>query len=189
MKKHFWVMVTAVAAAAMMSSCSHYYKAVSIPVNSNLQKATAIDSLQKAARTLILRNGSDAYLITHPEINKKSGILQCTLDSLPEKHRLHLTKGRRGKMKYYRKPNEISEQGDKAVLTEVHIYTDTIAHISTGAQEISLNSIRQIEVIAKDSKRTTNSYVLGSVITVAGIAVIGLAIFLATFDFTLFPGP
>jgi len=182
-------LITAVTALTLMSSCSHYYKAVSVRANSSMQKAAAIDSLQKANRTLILRNGNGSFLINTAIINEKKNSIEFVLDSLPEKHRLHLTKGRKGKMKYYNKPNEISEAGDKPVLTEAHIYTDTIANIITGKQDISINSIRRIEVIDKDSKRTTNSYVLGSVITVAAIAVIGAVIFAATFDFSLSTGP
>ena len=167
----------------LMSSCSHYYKAISVPLKDNVEKAAKIDSLKQAGRTLVLRNGDEAFLITNAVSNVEENKIQCKLEILPLENKLHLTKGRKEKMKY--KKSSEGEAGDENVLREAHIYIEADTNAAIGQYNIALTKISQIEVIEKDKQRTTGSYVLGAVIGVTAIAVVALVIFAATFTFNL----
>ena len=139
----------------LMSSCSHYYKAISVPLKDNVEKAAKIDSLKQAGRTLVLRNGDEAFLITNAVLNVEENKIQCKLEILPLENKLHLTKGRKGKMKY--KKSSEGEAGDEEVLNEAHVYIEPDAKTSPGQYNIAIDKINQIEIIEKDKSRTTGS--------------------------------
>jgi hypothetical protein len=98
--------------------------------------------------------------------------MECTLESLPANHLLHLNKGRRGVMQY--KPTLPNEAG---VLNEVHFYIAPDTSISAGHHVLLLDKIQKIEVIQKDKGRTTGSYVIGALgYTIGAIAVVAIII-------------
>ena len=66
---------------------------------------------------------------------------------------------------------------DAFVLSEVHMYITNDTLLSKGSYTLSLDQIQKIEVIEKDKKRTTNSYVIGALgFTIGAIAVAGIII-------------
>ena len=164
----------------LLIGCSNYYKAVSIPLKNNVQKAAKLDSLKQANRTFILRNGSKAFYVSSPVPDAAQNKMGCTLDTLFNFNKLHLTKGRGRKMRYKK-----NNPTDFSVLNEVHIYIGPDDKIALGKNNIALDKIQKIEVIEKDKRRTTGSYLLGGIGIAAGIIVIAAAIFASTFSFSL----
>ena len=65
-----------------------------------------------------------------------------------------------------------------AVLSEVHLYISGDKLVSVGNYTLALDQIQKIEVIEKDRKRTTNSYVIGAIgftLGAVGVAAIIIA--------------
>ena len=63
-----------------------------------------------------------------------------------------------------------------SVLNEVHMYIANDTLINKGSYTLSLDQIQKIEVIEKDKKRTTNSYVLGAIGATVGTIVLAAVI-------------
>lgn len=150
------------------AACNHYYKAIK---TENPIAGKTVDSLQNQNRYFILRNGSEAYYMTKIVLSEDRKTLSCVLDSLPTGHRLYLTHSRNGNMRY------IPHLNDDEVLNEVHLFIKTSASINAGQVTINLNEIQKIEVIEKDRKRTTSSYVIGALgYTVGALAVVAIIV-------------
>ncbi len=163
----------------LLMSCANYYKAISIPLKSNVEKAAKIDSLKKANRTFILRNGNNAFLMTNLVLDTEQNKISCTLETLLSYNKLHLTNARKERMRYKKNiPADIS------VLNEVHVFIapDSTAVAVSDKYKFSLDNVRRIEVIAKDKQRTSVSYILGGLGITAAILLIAAAIFASTFS-------
>ncbi len=144
------------------ASCSRYYQAVKSTASSE-----AVDSLRNENRYFVLRSGSEAYYMTKIAFSDDRQTLHCELDTLPQIHTLYLSHGRNGKMRY------IVSRHDDVVLSEVHVFINSSDSIHRGSFAINLGQIQKIEVIRKDKKRTTTSYILGGLgITTGVIAVV-----------------
>src|SRR5690606_33119993 len=119
---------------------------------------------QQLNRVFILRNGRNPFLIRNATLNEDKTILRCKLEPLPFEHEMHLTYGQKGKYQY----KKGSAQAD-GLLREVHFFTQADANANYGDYNLDLNRIEKIEVIERDRKRTTNSYVLGAIGTTLGV--------------------
>ncbi len=97
--------------------------------------------------------------------------ITATLDTLPPQHKVHLDKGK-GKMRY----NNLTA----SVLSEVHLYISEGSPAQIGTYTLSLDQIQKIEVIEKDKKRTTNSYVIGALGYTLGAMALATVIIAAT---------
>ena len=87
--------------------------------------------------------------------DKKS--LTCTIETLPPEHRLHLTGGINGNMRY----NSTAQPGS-AVLDEVHVHVQQDKTAAVGNNYILMfNKVKKVEVLEKDKRRTTDSVALG----------------------------
>jgi hypothetical protein len=85
--------------------------------------------------------------------------LDATLDTISPGHRLHLSNGHNGKMRYKK-----SYSHHITVLSEVHLYTAGDNKAAIGSRyTLPLDQVQKIEVIEKDKKRTTSSYVIGAI--------------------------
>lgn len=165
-KKYFFAI--AIWASVLISSCHNYYMAVRVPKDVPTNGAATVDSLRLTDRYFILRNGSEAFYMSNIVLSADKQRLQCTLEKLSTNHSLHLIKGRGANMRY-----KGGESNDLLVLNEVHFYTPYDASAMVGNYTLSLNKIEKIEVIEKDRKRTTSSYVIGAVgYTLAAFAVV-----------------
>lgn len=164
----------------LLMSCANYYKAVSTPIKNNAVKAAKLDSLNHANRTLILRNGTNAFYLKNPVLNADQNKIECSLERLSLINKLHLSKGRNGNLRYKK-----NNPTDLSVLNEVHVYVEPDDKIVLGGNSISLDKIQKIEVIEKDKSRTIGSYILGGLGIATGIALITGIIFAATFSFDL----
>ncbi len=153
----------------MFSRCHTYYKATKI--NATAADRT-IDSLKSQNRYFVLRSGSEAYYMKNMVLSDDHKTLECTLDSLPPVHRLYLAKGRNGKMQY--------KAEDAPVLIEVHLYLSNNKVVNEGNYTLQLDQIQKIEVLEKDRKRTTNSYVIGAVGGTIGVFAVVAIIIAAT---------
>lgn len=168
LKSHFASGIFLFTIILAFPSCNHYYKAVrpKDPIAEH-----TLDSLQNQSRYFILRSGSEAYYMTKIVLSEDRKTLKCVLDTLPQNHQLYLTHGRNGKMLY--KPRF----SDNVVLSEVHLFIKSSDSIDIGPATIALDKIQKIEVIEKDKKRTTNSYVIGALgYTVGAIAVAAIIV-------------
>lgn len=162
----------------MFTGCCNYYKAISTPVKSNADAIVKLDSLKRANRTFILRNGEEAFYMGNPVLNPGQKKLECTLGTLESFNTLHLTSGKNGKMRYKK-----SNPSDLSVLNEAHIYITRDSAALLGKYNLALDKVQKIEVIEKDKQRTYTSYILGGIGITAGIFVIAGAIFASTYSF------
>lgn len=167
-----------------LSSCNNYYKAITA---SDPSKAASFNDFRDTKKYYILRNGADAFAMKNISISSDKINLQCTLEALPAEHKLHLTNGGGGKLKY-KKPN-YTDEDETAVLNEVHIYLVPGSKIETGPFTLALENIQKAEIIEKDKEKTRKSHVMGTVIGVSAAVVLvgGIAgIIAASGTFTIF---
>jgi len=163
---------------SIFSSCCNYYKAIEARAGSNNVKAAFIDSLNNERRYIILRNNEKAFCMNNIAVSEDKKTLECTLDTLAVCNRLHLSLGRKGKMRYRK-----GDEADFAVLNEAHVYIDPDSSAGLGKYQLQLDKVKKIEVIEKDKKRTSNSHVVGGVVTTLSITAVALIIIAATFSF------
>ncbi len=157
----------------LVFSCHNYYKAKTTTNAPGTQKAHLIDSMKSENRYFVLRNGtSEAYYMHNLVLSADQKTLECELDTLSPLHKLHLVKGRDGKMKYKKYQLE-----DKGVLNEIHLYIPAEPEARPGKYLLALDKVQTIEVLEIDRKRTTTSYVLGALgYTVGALTVAGIII-------------
>ncbi|MFT3682639.1 MAG: hypothetical protein QM791_20450 [Ferruginibacter sp.] len=159
-----------VISASALLSCNNYYKVLRAKTDNNNETAAVVDSLNKAGRTLILRNGDQAYAMNGIAINSDKTLFECTLSQLTDKNKLHLKNGINGKMRY--KKNKSTH---KPVLNEAHVYATPDLNTSTGTVSIAMDKVKRVEIIIKDKKRTSDSYVAGGLGILVGLAAITYA--------------
>ena len=149
-------------------SCENYYQISKSPQNTAKPDTVIPNNSQ---RYFILRNGDSAYHMSNIVISDDKQSLTCTLDRLTSDHKLHLTRGRNGNMRYLKKTADIN------VLNEAHVYIqyDSTA-IAGNNYMLTFDKIRKIDVLEKDEGRTSKSYVLGGI----GIALGVVATFVVT---------
>ena len=149
-------------------SCHNFYKATSPKYKNEAEKVSTVDSLRLTSRYFILRNGSEAFYIKTPVLSADQKTLECTLDNISPLHFRHLTAGLGGNMRY--RKNDV---GDYSVLNEVHFYISPDSNAVLGKYSLRLDKVQKIEIIEKDNKRTTSSYVIGAVgVTLGAITVV-----------------
>jgi hypothetical protein len=168
-------MLTLFIALGIFSACNNYYKATRpVPV-SNIEKAASIDSLRNENRYFILRSGSEEFYMKNLQISADQKSVTCYLDTLASNHQLHLVKGRGGNFRY-RDNSPI----DRQVLNEVHFYIPIDSSAKTGQYTLAMDKIQKIEILEKDKKRTTNSYVIGGLGVAIGALALVTIIYFAT---------
>ncbi len=148
-------------------SCHNFYKATSV---TPLQSGKAIDSLENKNRYFILREGDKAYYMNDIKLSDDQSTLTCRLDTLPDNHKMYLTRQLKGKQQY-------KTSGDLGILNEVHLFINPSEPVSYGQYTLSLNKVQKIEVIEKDKGKTTGSYVIGAIgYTVGAIVVVAVIV-------------
>ncbi len=148
----------------VFAGCNRYYKAVTTNVKANPDKS--VDSLKNQNRYFILRTPSQAYFMRNIILSEDRKKITCLLDDIPIEHQDYLYKGK-GNMRYK----------DPFVLNEVHMYIGNDSPLAKGSYTLALDQIQKIEVIEKDKKRTTSSYVIGALgYTIGAIAVVAIII-------------
>ena len=150
----------------LLTACQNYYKAS--PVHPG---ATTIDSLRLSERYFILRSGSESFYMKNSTLSADQKTMDCILDTVPFYHKLHLVNGENRKTKY--KKNDPMEL---MVLNEVHFHMTPDNTAVPGHYQLQLDKIQKIEVIEKDTKRTTNSYVIGALSFVGALVVVAIIV-------------
>ncbi|KAA9039544.1 hypothetical protein FW778_12070 [Ginsengibacter hankyongi] len=159
---HGWVFILAI--FFVFAGCNRYYKAVITKVKANPDKS--VDSLKNQNRYFILRTPSQAYFMRNIILSEDRKKITCTLDDIPIEHQDYLYKGK-GNLRYK----------EPFVLNEVHMYIGNDSALNKGSYTLTLDQIQKIEVIEKDKKRTTNSYVIGALgYTIGAIAVVAIIV-------------
>jgi hypothetical protein len=159
---HGWVFVLVI--LLVFAGCNRYYKAVTTNVKDNPDKS--VDSLKNQNRDFILRTPSQGYFMRNIILSEDRKKITCTLDDIPIEHQDYLYKGK-GNLRYK----------EPFVLNEVHIYIGNDSPLNKGSYALSLDQVQKIEVIEKDKKRTTNSYVIGALgYTIGAIAVVAIIV-------------
>ena len=148
------------------SSCSNYYKALTV---SEPTKAISLNDFQDNQKYYILRNGNSAFVMKNISVNSDRKNVQCTLEELPFDHKLYVTNGTDGKMKY--KTKNTTDEDEAGVLNEVHIYITPGSKTATGAYTLALENIQKAEIIEKDKVKTKKSFVMGTAIGVSSAVV------------------
>ncbi|WP_290340852.1 hypothetical protein [Ferruginibacter paludis] len=143
--------------------------------NSTSTTGSAIDSLRLAERYFILRNGGDAYYMKNPVLSSDQTSIECTLDTVPFYHQVYLQKGTTGNKKYSQ-----SNVLESSVLNEVHFHIPPDKTALPGPYKLQLDQVQKIEVIEKDRKRTTSSYVIGALGYTLGVLAVVTIIVAAT---------
>ena len=153
------------------SSCSNYYKAITV---AEPTKAISLNDFQDNQKYYILRNGNSAFVMKNISVNSDRKNVQCTLEELPFDHKLYVTNGTDSKMKY--KTKNYTDEDETGVLNEVHIYLTPGSKTQIGAYTLALENIQKAEIIEKDKIRTKKSHVAGTIIGVSGgvIGVLGI---------------
>ena len=172
-------LLAAFSAILLLNACHNYYMATPTRLGTIKERAATVDSLRLADRYFILRNGSEFFYMSNAILNQDHKTLECILDSVSPYNKLHLTNGRKGKMQYQK-----STITDLNVLNEVHFYITPDTVPKFGKYTLDFNKVQKIEVIEKDKKRTTGSYVLGGLIITPVIILITAA--MAGISSTLF---
>ena len=164
------------------TSCHTYYKAQTVTPKAGDHAEKKIDSLKLVNRYFVLREGSNAYYMNHLQFNADHTVITCTLDSLAPEHKLHLVNGINHNQRYKKyDPNQLG------VLNEVHLYIQPDTTANLGAYSLNVSQVQKIEVIQKDQKRTTNSYVLGTLGFTLVTVALASAIFAATYSMNFGP--
>lgn len=157
------------------SSCSNYYKAITA---AEPTKAASLNDFQDNQKYYILRNGNSAFAMKNITISSDRKNVQCTLEELPFDHKLYVTNGTNGKMKY--KTKTYTDDDESGVLTEVHIYLTPGSKTGTGAYTLALENIQKAEIIEKDKIKTRRSHTVGTVVAIGvPVLVVGLVVALA----------
>jgi hypothetical protein len=168
-----------IATLIFYQSCCNYYKVAKAPDRAAASPESIVNA--NPDRYFILRVGTSAYYMSNMVINQDRQSLRCTLETLPEEHRLHLQNGLGGRMRYKKNKPEA------AVLNEVHFYLPQDTTAVTGTRySVVFNKLTKIEVLEKDKGRTTRSYILGGVGIAAGVVVVYTVIYMLTAP-SLFP--
>lgn len=172
-RKKAHLLLTGFGLLLLLMACKNYYMARTVKAGQGMPEE--IDSLNNHNRYFVLRSGSQAFYMKQMILSDDRKTLSATLDSLPPEHRLHLTSGRGGNLRY-----KASNPDDVAVLSEVHFYVPPMPVTAGETLNLSLDQVQKIEVLEKDKKRTTNSYVLGAIGYTLGALVTAAVIALAT---------
>lgn len=166
--------LTVILAFVFCTGCHAYYKAQTVTPTASNYTGQKIDSLKSVNRYFVLRAGSNAYYMNHLQLSADHTVITCSLDTLAPEHKLHLACGVNHHLRYKKRdPNQ------PGVLNEVHLYIQPDTTAVPGPYSLNLNQVQKIEVLQKDVKRTTNSYVLGGLALAIGVTVLVSAIALA----------
>lgn len=160
--------------ALLAWSCHNYYKAVN--GRTGVYASSTLDSLKTQERFFILRSGNETFYMKDLVLSADRTSVSFTPDTLPPQHRLHLKGGHAANLQYKK-----YDPYENFVLNEVHLYTPLVAGIKAGENfSLPLDKVQKIEVIERDSKRTTNSYVIGAIGYTLGAFAIAAIIVAAT---------
>jgi hypothetical protein len=156
-----------------IGGCQNYFKATVDPLNSIARKGDLTDSLSNLNRYFILRNGTRASNMKELVLSKDRTKVKCIIEPLSFDHSYYITKTSTGKSTYKKNAEEF-------MLNEVHFFIQPDYDIpQNGIYVLDLDKVQKIEVIEKDKKRTTNSYVLGTVAIGASVALLVSVIMIA----------
>ena len=151
-----------------LMACQNFYKTVSAPAVSLEDKENSIKENLSMRKYFILQQGGRSYAMSNIEVDQQAQVLSFKLSALPPEHTLYTTPGQQKVAKRYKK-----NQPEKAVLTEVHLFTNMATKLDTlSTVRLPLSNLEKIEVIEHDKGRTSTSYVLGGIgIGLATVAV------------------
>lgn len=144
-------------------SCSNFYR---VAERKHVNLARELDSLRVQNRYFILRAGTEAYHLENVVVDQDGQTIRYSIDTLPQWHSLHLKNGYGGK-KRYRK----HDPTDLHVLNEVHLYTDNQAFTPGQSYLLPISSVRNVEVLIHDKKRSTRSKLITATFVAVGLTL------------------
>lgn len=160
--KLFPALLVFAAILLVFGGCHRYYMTSSR--NFDMHPAESFDTLKKDSRYFVLHSGTKAWHLINVTLSQDRKTLSGILGELPPNHQTTINNVK----KKYKEPD---------VLNEVHFYFDDKDTLSAGDITLGLDRIQKVEVIEKDKKRTTGSYVLGALGYGLGtLAVVGIII-------------
>ncbi len=154
-----------------LSSCNHYYKAITTAAPNT---TASFNDFKDTQKYYILRNGKEAYAMKNISISDNRENLQCTLEDLPMEHQVYAYNGDNPKLKY--KTSVSKEYDETMVLDEVHIYVMPGTKTEKGAYTLPMANVQKAEIIEPDTLKTKKSQTTGTTIaiiaTVVGVGLI-----------------
>jgi len=150
-------------ATLVSASCSNFYR---VADRKHVNLARELDSLRLQNRYFILRVGTEAYHLENIVVDQDGQTISYSIDTLPQWHSLHLKNGHAGRKRYHK-----HDPADLHVLNEVHLYTDK-QEITLGQPYLlPISSVRNVEVLIHDKKRSTRSKLITATFVAVGLSL------------------
>ncbi|MEJ7741037.1 MAG: hypothetical protein WKF97_26765 [Chitinophagaceae bacterium] len=140
-------------------------------------KQTTLKKLDDENRYFILRKGSNSYSLKNIILNQDKMTMTANLFQVPPEHQVYLKANRKSKYHYSK------SRGQHAVLKEVHLYTGDTSRVDISVPySLALADVQKIEMIEFDQRRTTSSYIWGTIGVALGTALVVAIIAAATYE-------
>ncbi|MCU0395452.1 MAG: hypothetical protein MUF29_06060 [Chitinophagaceae bacterium] len=148
----------------MLLGCN-YYKPIQQNTPTSKEKVAVLQ--QQQDRTMILHVNDQHFLLEKVHVDIANEQLSGTLNRVPPENLQYLSDKRQ---KYTYEPKQ------PAVLHEVHVYTQMDRQLSSGDEvTIAAKDVQKIEVIERDSNRsTTNTILAAAGVTAGTLLLIGI---------------
>ena len=174
--KKIFAFILLIACFNLFIGCfNRFYMPVRTTSNTIEAKESTLKKLEQEDRYFILRKGAYSYAMSNVMLDETKMELTADLGSVPAIHRLYI----QNKHTNFRYSKGKKQQ---VVLKEVHLYSNDNTSIDTSKQfTLPLANIEKIEVLEFDERRTTNSYVWGTIGTTLGVGLAILAIAALTY--------
>ena len=174
--KKIFAFILLIACFNLFIGCfNRFYIPVRTTSNTIEAKESTLKKLEQEDRYFILRKGAYSYAMSNVMLDETKMELTADLGSVPAIHRLYI----QSKPANFRYSKGKKQQ---VVLKEVHLYSNDNTSIDTSKQfTLPLANIEKIEVLEFDERRTTNSYVWGTIGTTLGVGLAILAIAALTY--------
>ena len=149
----------------LFSSCHRYY--IPSAVQGDVQQA--VTKFREESRHFVLRDSIFNYEMKNVEVSK--GEIRCSLQRLSGLKRI--ANPRRSGFHYYYRPS----REDSLVDNEVHIFTSrTLTNGSDTEISIPFSSVKNIEQLNFDKRKTTNNHLVMGILTVSAVASIAVLV-------------
>lgn len=173
--KKIFAIILLVACFNLFIGCHRYYMPVTLNSPTVEKKESNLKNLSGENRYFILRKGVQSYTMSNLVLDDTNMTLTADISDVPPNHRLYI-KNKNGKHQYSKGRRE------EVVLKEVHLFTRDSVQVDTSKKyTLSLADVEKIEVLEFDKRRTTSSYVLGTIGITLGVGLTFLAIAALTY--------
>ena len=174
LQKKFFAVIMLVCCANLFMRCNRYFKPVALNTPTVQTKQASLKQLTSENKFFVIRNQAHSYAMKNIVLDETNLAIIASLENIPKKHLLYID-AIDDKFKIPKKGAPEVE-----LLQEVHLFvSDTIKLDTMHSFTLPLSSVEKIEVIENDKKRTTNSYVWGTIGITLGAALVVILLVVA----------